>query len=57
MSKHPGIQQILIKTCKEFNINYRMSDPVTLYREMVGSFAGRSPLAVFKEINPYSGAI
>ena len=57
MSKHPGIQQILIKTCKEFNVNYRVSDPVTLYREMVGSFQGRSPLAVFKEINPYSGAI
>mmetsp|Transcript_21351 Transcript_21351/g.51425 ORF Transcript_21351/g.51425 Transcript_21351/m.51425 type:complete len:481 (-) Transcript_21351:114-1556(-) len=54
-SHHPAIQKILIKTCKEFNVQYITKDPVTIYCEMVRSFA--SPQSLFKEINIYGGGV
>ena len=34
-SHHPAIQKILIKTCKEFDVQYITKDPFSIYCEMV----------------------
>merc|ERR1712216_97352 len=34
MSKHPGIQKILVETCKDFGIRYECNDFKSLYLEM-----------------------
>lgn len=52
---HPAIQQILIRTCKEFGVKYVTASPFVIYRQMVNSFA--TPNALFKEITVYGGAI
>jgi fatty acid desaturase len=38
MSKHPGIQTILVETCKDFNIRYECNDFTSLYLEMCENF-------------------
>jgi fatty acid desaturase len=55
MSKHPGIQAILVDTAKEFGIKYRTSNASALYWEMLRSFA--HPASLFEEINVYAGGI
>lgn len=54
-SHHPQIQRILIDTCREFNVPYVTSDPVTVYKQMVRTFA--TPSSLFKEILVYGGGI
>jgi len=39
MSKHPGMQKILIETCKEFDVKYEINDFCTMYKEMAYSFS------------------
>tara|TARA_B110000285_G_C15085248_1_gene595834 strand:- start:227 stop:412 length:186 start_codon:yes stop_codon:yes gene_type:complete len=38
MSKHPGIQNILVETCKDYNIRYECNDFTSLYLEMCENF-------------------
>ena len=38
MSKHPGIQTILVETCKEFGIRYECNTFYSLYLEMCHNF-------------------
>ena len=54
MSRHMGIQAILIKTCKEFDIEYVAGNPATIWKEMLHNFS--TPHSLFKIINTYSGA-
>merc|ERR1712136_938 len=55
MSRHMDIQGILIKACKEFNIEYVNGNPVYLWKEMVKNFS--TPHSLFETIRTYSGAI
>ena len=53
-SHHHAAQAILMTTCAEFGIKYVAADsPLTIYREMVGSFA--SPRSLYKSIMVYGG--
>lgn len=54
-SHHPAIQQILIDTCREFDVNYVTSGPMTIYAQMIRSF--RTPSSLMKEIIVYAGSI
>lgn len=54
-SHHPAIQGILMKTCKEFGVRYVAGDAVTLYKEMLRSFA--SPLSLMQEVVVYAGGL
>ena len=54
-SHHPAIQQILIETCKEFQIDYVVASPVDIYIQMVRSFS--SPSSLMQEILVYGGGI
>jgi linoleoyl-CoA desaturase len=54
-SHHPAIQSILFEACREFGVTYITSNPVSIYREMISSFA--SPKSLFKEIHIYGGGI
>lgn len=54
-SHHPAIQQILIETCKEFNVDYIAGSPLQIYKEMIHTFA--TPQALFQEVLVYSGGI
>ena len=51
MSKHPGIQKILIETCKEFDVKYETNDFFTMYKEMMHTFS--YPRYLGKEVKPY----
>lgn len=51
MSKHPGVQNILIETCKEFKIKYEAGTFVQMYKEMVTTFS--TPRHLGKEAKPY----
>ncbi|CAM9375781.1 unnamed protein product [Chrysoparadoxa australica] len=55
MSHHRGIQRILMETCREHDIKYSTSDFMTIYCEMVNSFA--TPHSLFKEIFVHAGGI
>ncbi|KAL7542425.1 hypothetical protein ACHAXR_011759 [Thalassiosira sp. AJA248-18] len=54
-SHHPAIQRILIKTCKEFGVEYVVKSPVEIYMQMVRTFA--SPTSLMQEIMVYGGGI
>ena len=54
-SHHPAIQRILIKTCKEFGLDYIVKSPVDIYREMIRTFA--SPTSLMQEIMVYGGGL
>jgi fatty acid desaturase len=54
-SHHPAIQHILIETCKEFNVKYVTSDPITIYKQMIRSFS--TPSSLMKEIIVNAGGI
>ena len=54
-SHHPAIQRILMETCKEFNIDYRVGSAPEIYREMIGTFS--SPRSLMQEILVYGGGI
>jgi hypothetical protein len=54
-SHHSAIQKILIQTCAEFDISYKVGNPVTIYKEMIHSFA--TPQSIFQEISVYSGGL
>ena len=46
MSKHPGIQEVLMEVCDEFGIEYCRGKPLsTLYIEMLETF--RTPRDLF----------
>merc|ERR1711865_348124 len=50
-SHHPAIQKILMETVKEFKIKYTTGDPLTIYMQMLRSFA--TPLSLMQEIVVY----
>jgi len=50
-SHHPAIQQILLTTCREFDIKYEHGQPLTLYKQMLGSFA--SPRSLMQQALVY----
>lgn len=52
---HPAISKILIETCKEFDIDYRASDPWTIYKEMKKNMATQTSFV--KEVLVYAGGI
>ena len=52
-SHHPAIHSILETTCAEFGISYTHSDPVTIYKQMRGSFS--DPLSLGQEVCVYAG--
>jgi hypothetical protein len=45
----------MIQTCAEFDITYKVGNPLTIYKEMIHSFA--TPRALFQEISVYSGGV
>jgi len=51
MSKHPGIQKILIETCKEFDVKYELASFTQMYKEMMHTFA--YPRHLGKEVKDY----
>lgn len=55
MSKHPGIQKIMLETIKEFDVEYHTSDVTTLYREMKRTFA--KPHSLQMQLDVYAGGI
>ena len=55
MSHHSAMQKILIQTCAEFDITYKVGHPLTIYKEMVHSFT--TPQSLFQEISVYSGGL
>ncbi len=55
MSHHPAIQKVLMRTCKEHNIDYKTGTFVSIYREMVHNFA--TPHSLWSEIMVYGGGI
>ena len=55
MSRHMGIQAILMKTCKEFGIKYVVGNPASIWKQMVHNFS--TPRSLLKSIRTYSGAI
>ena len=54
-SHHPAIQKILIQTCHEFGVPYTVGHPVTIWKEMVQSFA--TPRSLMQEIVVYAGGL
>ena len=54
-SHHHAIQQILIDTCEEFDIDYVVGSPVEIYAQMIRTFA--TPLSLMQEIMVYGGGI
>lgn len=48
---HAKIQEILMETCKEYNVNYVAGNPWTIYKEMIVSFA--TPRALLEEVSVY----
>ena len=54
MSKHPGLQRVLLDTLKEFPaVKYDVRDFWPMYKEMLTSFSTASHLG--EEINIYPG--
>merc|ERR1711908_172112 len=47
-SHHQAAQAILMQTCEEMHVKYHAGDPVTIWKEMVRSFA--TPLSLYKSI-------
>jgi len=54
-SHHPAIQQILVKTCKDFNIKYKHGNLFTLWLEMVRNFG--HPMSPFEMVYVYGGGL
>mmetsp|Transcript_34284 Transcript_34284/g.45323 ORF Transcript_34284/g.45323 Transcript_34284/m.45323 type:complete len:455 (+) Transcript_34284:57-1421(+) len=54
-SKHPGIQKILMATCKEFGIDYEYRSFWPIWKEMVMSF--HSPRHLGAEVMLYPGVM
>ena len=54
-SHHPAIQKILIQTCKEHKITYATGTFVSIYREMLTSFA--TPRSLYDTITVYGGGV
>ena len=54
-SHHPAIQEILIKTCEEFELEYIVKSPIEIYKEMVRTFS--SPTSLMQEIRVYGGGL
>ena len=52
-SHHPAIHTIVETTCREFDIDYIHSDPITIYKQMTHSFA--NPLSFMQEVCVYAG--
>ena len=55
MSHHPAIQQILMDTCKEYNVEYIALSPIQIWKEMIHNFG--TPKSLFEEIVIYSGGL
>ena len=54
-SHHPAIQQILVKTCKDFKIKYKHGDLFTLWLEMVRNFG--HPVSPLEMVYVYGGGL
>jgi hypothetical protein len=54
-SHHPAIQGILIQTCAEFDIKYSVGTALSVYKEMIISFA--TPQSLMQEIMVYAGGV
>jgi len=54
MSKHPGLQRVLLETLKDHpEVKYDVRPFWELYKEMITSVG--TPMALGEEINLYSG--